>query len=453
MIDLFPFQVDACEWIREKRFALLALEMGLGKSAISIKAADVAGHLRILVLCPAVARHNWLREFQKFSSNQRQFDLIFKRSHKIGTTNSVICSYDLASQFKPHDLGKFDLLILDEGHYLKSIKTKRTQAVFGKEGYVRHAKNIWVLSGTPAPNHAGELWPLLYTFGLVSEPYDRFLEHYCTYLDGPYGRQITGTRTDRIPELKAVLNRIMLRQRATDVLKDLPSLFFQDLLIDAEPDQIDLDFKHDERFWREKRILEDAIGHCDMTSDQAMAILEGLAGSIATLRRYVGLKKVNPVAELVKQELLDTAYNKIVLFAIHTQVVDSLMEKLKEFNPVSITGSVTHEKRQQNIDAFQNDPKTRVFIGNIQAAGTAITLTAANHGLFVEQDWVPGNNAQAAKRLHRIGQSKPVFIRVASLANSFDEQVSNILMRKARELSQLFDEKKSLQFFSELTNT
>lgn len=450
--DLFPYQKEGAEFLSKKRLALLADEMGLGKSAQAIVAADAVNARRVCVLCPAVARTNWLREFEKFSRVPRLFKLVFSKSFKAERSDSIICSYDLASHFTPDHFGHFDVLILDEAHYLKSIKTKRTQKVFGREGYVRHAKKIWALSGTPSPNHAGELWPLLYTFGFVSEPFERFVEKYCTWIDTSYGRQITGTRKDTTPELKSILKRVMLRRKTQDVLKDLPQLFFQDLFVDPLADQIDINFVTDPRFIKERELLERTFGHLDMSSQEALDVLEGLAGSVATLRRYVGLKKVGPVCELIHEELSNNEYQKIVIFAHHAQVVDSIKQKLSAFHPVVISGSTPHLQRQQAIDSFQKDPKVRVFIGNIQAAGTAITLTAANQAIFVEQDWVPGNNAQAAKRLHRIGQSKPVFIRVASLAGSFDEQVSKILMRKTRELESIFDKEKPLTVFQEINS-
>ena len=78
-----------------------------------------------------------------------------------------------------------------------------------------------------------------------------------------------------------------------------------------------------------------------------------------------------------------------------------------------------------------------MLILQLQTAGVAITLTAARHALFAESDWVPATMAQAAKRLHRIGQDGGVLARVISLAGSIDERVNAIVMRKAGELAVL----------------
>jgi SNF2 family DNA or RNA helicase len=95
--------------------------------------------------------------------------------------------------------------------------------------------------------------------------------------------------------------------------------------------------------------------------------------------------------------------------------------------------------RQAAIDNFQNDPSVRCFVGQVTACNAAITLTAANQVVFAELDWTNSTNAQAAKRAHRIGQTRPVFIRVFSLANSVDEIVSRVLTNKARMISEVLD--------------
>ena len=95
------------------------------------------------------------------------------------------------------------------------------------------------------------------------------------------------------------------------------------------------------------------------------------------------------------------------------------------------------------VDAFLRDPLRRIFIGNIQAAGTAITLVGpkckCSDVVFVESSWTPMDNAQAACRVHRIGQKDGVVARMLSAAGTVDDLVNNLLVRKAREFTQLFD--------------
>jgi len=448
---LYQYQNEGIAWLQTKKLALLADEMGLGKSAQAICAANEVQAKRILVICPSIARINWMREFSKFSEHSYNFDVITKRGQKVSGPNSVICSYDLALSVAPCDLGDFDLLILDEVHFLKSTTAKRTRQILGSKGFIRHAKRTWALSGTPAPNHYGELWPLLYTFGVVSEPYERFLTKFCITLRTTYGIQILGNRKDKIPELRSILDKIMLRRTVDQVLLELPKITFNDTVV--EPGIVDLDIDSALIGWvypldrskelkelleQQKKLVLLATGETGLGRD-GMKVLEGLAKSVSTLRMYTGMQKVAPVAEMVKEELEAGVYEKIVIFAIHQNVIDGLRRRLFKHGVVTLYGGTPREKRQSHIDKFQNDPRCKVFIGNILACGTAITLTASNQVLFIEQDWVPGNNAQAAKRCHRIGQEKPVFVRCVAIDDSYDERISQILKRKSRELIELFD--------------
>ncbi len=431
-------------------------EMGLGKSAQAIRAADLVNAQRILVIAPAIARVNWSREFDKFSVFKRTFDLVFEKSFcpSKNPANSVIISYDLASQFDPKSFGQFDLLILDEAHYLKNLETKRTIKVLGKEGYVRHAKKIWTLTGTPAPNHAGELYPILFTFGCTPLSYSQFIEKYCdtipcTYSSDPTKRTIVGTKTSGIGSLRAQFSGKMLRRSAEEVMKELPEIFYSHVVVEAGDVDFDCEFPeytilkdrtHELHELLNKQLkLVDDITEIARLGKDGMKVLEGLAKSVSTLRRYTGLQKLQAVVEMVEEELMMGNYEKVVIFAIHRGVIKTLRDRLTKFKPVTLYGGTPPEKRQAHIDKFQKNPKCRVFIGNIQASGTAITLTAANQVIFIEQDWVPGNNAQAAKRCHRIGQEKPVFVRFISLKDSYDERISQILKRKTAELSEIFE--------------
>lgn len=456
MIELFPYQQEGAKWLAGRKTALLADQMGLGKTAQVIRACDLLGLNRILVVCPAVARVNWLREFEKFSTTSRPAVAVMGQRERIGDKSLVVCSYDLtlstAISSQLLRSRRWGVLVLDECHYLKAPAAKRTRAVLGRDGLVRQADRVWALSGTPAPNHPAELWPLLYTFGLVSEGYDRFVERFCLSYETPYGKQITGARRERIPELRAILGRVMLRRKKEDVMTDLPPIWYQDVVVEPGPVDIDVEpsfvqwvFPTDrtaelhQQLDRERQLVETTIKTTGAGRDGLKA-LEALSSSVSTLRRYTGLQKVQATAEMIAAELEAGAYEKVVIFAIHQGVIEGLRSRLSKFKPVTLYGGTKPEKRQRNVDKFQRSPKCRVFIGNIQAAGTAITLTAAHNVVFIESDWVPGNNAQAAMRCHRIGQTKPVTCRFVGLSGSIDEKISQVLKRKTRDLTKIFDE-------------
>lgn len=451
---LFEYQEVGAQWLANRKYALLADEMGLGKSAQAIRACSLIDAQRILILCPAIARMNWQAEWEKFSRlNLPVFVIMGARQiSKLGSAPGVtICSYDLAT--KKEILSSlvaspsWHVCILDEAHYLKSRAAKRTRAVLGI--IAPKADRLWFLTGTPAPNNAAELWPILRTMGLPVGPYQEFLARFCLTRETPYGTQIIGGKN--IPELRKIIEPVILRRRKDQVMTELPKIMFSDVLVEASPVPIDV-WEHHFREY----VLRPDLFKADMekqvqilstlTEDLgigpkggSLKILEGIAPKVKSLRRWVGLQKVQSVIKLVSQELKDGAYDKIVLFAVHKDVLSELLRGLADFGSVLIYGGTPPEKRDRAIKKFQTDPKTRVFIGQIIAAGTAINLTAAHHVMVVEADWTPANNQQAVMRCHRIGQTKPVTVRFAAIAGSIDQRIQNVLRRKTRTLVEIFD--------------
>lgn len=449
--DLFPYQIEGAKFLAGKKVALLADDMGLGKTAQSIRAADMVGAKRILVLCPAVVRSNWAAELESFGLIPRKTQIITTKKDVWSETDTIICSYDLAGM-APDDM-RFDLLILDEAHYLKERKTERTKAVYSKKGLVHKADRVWAMTGTPAPNNVSELWPLMFTFGLTKYSYPEFVRRYCKTTRTGYGLKILGSLREQIPHLRAQLAPIMLRRRKDQVLKELPPITYEDVLV--EPGPVDFGMTCDfakyvgpgysikeleDKVANERALLKTVLDvQFGSLNETAMQTLAAIAPSVSTLRKYTGLQKLDPVAKLIASELTNKQYQKIVVFAIHRDVVEGLRQRLTAFRAVSLYGGTNPGKREHNIRKFSTDPKCRVFIGNIQSAGTGITLTAAHQVLFIEQDWVPGNNAQAAMRCHRIGQEMPVTVRFVGLKDSLDSRISKILKRKTRDLTEIFD--------------
>ncbi len=431
---LFNYQILGADWLVTMRHALLADEPGLGKSAQTIRAADHLRLKRILVICPAIARINWLREFDIWSEYTRDFQIVERLGETIRPQASLICSFDYAIRNAESLAQPWDLVIIDEVHFLKSVGAKRAKAVLGKGSLVHQAGRVYALSGTPAPNHAGELWLILFVFGVTRLAYQDFLNRYCDQAPTPYGFKVVGTKKSMIPELKGLLSKIMLRRKAEEVLKDLPPVFYTQLTV--APGYVELTPEMTLQVETERQYTIDKIDQMDRLDNQAaVRMLEALAQSISTLRRYNGLQKVEAAIQLIKTELELGLYSKIVVFGIHKEVVRRIAAAFPE--AVLVTGDTSPAQRQVAIDSFQNDPKVKIFVGNIKAAGTAITLTAAHQVLFVEQEWTPGDNDQASRRVRRIGQKHFVICRFMSLATPLDEKITNILRKKTSDLTSL----------------
>ena len=436
-MSLYLYQEDGVRFLSHRNTACLADDMGLGKSVQAIAAADEIGAQTVVVLCPASARVNWIREFAKWQTKARAAGII-----RTGTDNAVplgvtICSYDLAHrQAVAAKLAALDidLLILDEGHYLKSRRARRTKAVYGKDGLASRAKTVWVLTGTPAPNNPAELWPMLNALMPMAitngsgRPMDywRFVNGFCSTVDNGFGIKITGGKN--IGNLKHRIAPYFLRRKKADVLPDLPPIRFADLVLEPGPLALQL---AEAELGPEGDAIRAAVAEAD--SDGLVSV----QSSVAALRRLTGLAKVRPVIDQVVDDL-EGGLGKIVIFAWHRDVICQISEGLTKYRPCVLHGGTSFVERQLAIDGFQQHADRRVFVGQVTAAGTAITLTAASDVLFAETSWVPADNAQAAARCHRIGQRSGVLVRFAQLNGSLDEQVTKALRRKTAVLTELF---------------
>jgi SWI/SNF-related matrix-associated actin-dependent regulator 1 of chromatin subfamily A len=121
---------------------------------------------------------------------------------------------------------------------------------------------------------------------------------------------------------------------------------------------------------------------------------------------------------------------KLVIFAYHREIVDAISDHFAD-RAVKLYGGMTDTQKNEAVDRFQNGD-AKVFVGQITAAGTGLTLTAAHTMLFAELDWVPGNIIQCEDRCHRFGQTEPVRIFHITAAGSVDARMVKALVDKQK---------------------
>ena len=454
MIDtvLLPYQIEGANWLAPKTKALLADEMGLGKTAQVITAISQTDIQDVLVVCPAIARSVWHSEKADFAT--RDFKLT---AYSFNTTfiprgrkrKQAVTVNPILSRHWP-------LLVIDECHMLANAATQSTQAVYGY--LAKRAQRVWCVSGTPARNHAGNLYTLLRMFGLIQMTYADFETRYLITKQTPYGTQVLGQR--RVEELRAILAPYILRRRKDDVLPQLPPITFSHVMVEAGPvdmqrywPEIDIGMTREETVMdeieRQQAAIDAVMGIVSVCGDGANA-LEALQRRTTATRRYVGLQKCQAVFDTIHYELQHDAYDKIVIFCYHSDVMEDLIDRFRaHYEIVSVWGATREKDRVMAEKKFQTYKRVRVFLGNILAAGVAITLTAASECAFVECSWVPSDNAQAAMRIHRIGQTRPVRVRMFGLAGTTDEKVTRVLKRKTKDLVDLFDAPEEIDLFEE----
>jgi SNF2 family DNA or RNA helicase len=256
-----------------------------------------------------------------------------------------------------------------------------------------------------------------------------FEDRYTRYRDTVYGRQVSGSKNQ--DQLRATLTSVVLRRRKDDVLPELPPLQIQDIALDPPTSGQRL---NPQAQALAGRLVWSLAVRAD-GDEQLIKALQTPDGELATLRRELGELKVPGTIRWVQERLQST--EKLLLFAWHLSVIEHLRRGLAEFDPVVITGETSPTGRVNAVELFQRRAGVRVFIGQVKAAGTAITLTAASEVAIVEPSWVPGDNVQAICRAHRLGQRDSVLASFLYLPGTLDQRIMTAFRRKAHEIAEL----------------
>ena len=415
-----PFQRAGIATLLGRPSALLGDDPGLGKTvqALGLVNADPSIQ-RILVVCPATVKLVWARHAERWLVHPRPIRVL-----NGGTTVAddggpcvVIVNFDVLPKHAAalRARGEWDLLVVDEAHYIKNPTARRTVEVLGHRHRdpAKHVEPIpahrrLFLTGTPLPNRPAELWPLLQSLDPtgLGRSWFRFHTRYCGARQQTIRARGGSLRTvwdtggaTNLEELQDLLrSSVLVRRLKADVLAELPAKRRQTVSLEP-PTEIarrdaELQARHGDLL---ARLTRDADwSHLLLAAGDTVAFEE-----ITALRHDTALAKVPLVVEHLRGYV--EAETKVVLFGHHHDVLDAISAELGQA-AVQVDGRTPLADRQAAIDRFQNDPACLVFVGSIGAAGTGITLTAAAHVVFAELDWVPGNMSQAEDRCILEGQ-------------------------------------------------
>ena len=428
-MDLFRYQNIGVQFIEEQKGnALIADEMGLGKTAQALAWCQLHPELRpVIIVVPASLKLNWEREAEMWMSDPEITILYGGIPSKIYCKDLIIINYDILTHWvKELILLQPAVIIADEIHYCKTNKAKRTRAI---KKLAKHTAHFIGLSGTPIVNRPIEFYNAIQLIAPTMFPnWMDYTKRYCDRKHTGFGWDYSGaSNTEELHQ--RLVSTIMIRRKKEDVLQELPPKIYSFLPIELSNEQeystAEQDFIEFVRTRRGKEAAERA------SNAQALAEIEGL-------KQLAVVGKLKQAIDWIEDFLQSD--QKLVVFAVHKFVITELMERFKNI-AVKVDGSVSGTNRQLAVDKFQNNAETRLFIGNIQAAGVGITLTAASNVAFLELPWTPGALVQAEDRCHRIGQKDSVNIYYLLAEETIEEKIAMLLDEKKIVLDAVLDGK------------
>lgn len=428
------------------------MDMGTGKTITTIAVAGTLYHkhkiCKMLVVCPKSIVDVWDQEFDKFAdfhyqlavldgSMQQKADTV--RYMIGGGLQVIVVNYESCWRLEA-ELMKWqpDMIVCDESSRIKNPQAKCSKSLhrLGKTS----SYNM-ILTGTPVTNSPLDLFSQ-YKFldeRIFGGSFYGFRARYAI-VGGYQNHQIIGYKN--VVELAEKAHSIAYRIRIDEAV-DLP-----EFVEEVRPVKLEQAARRVYDGIEKDSFAEILSG--DITTRNVLTQLLRLSqvtGGFVRSDEAPDAIQVSAAKLEALSDIVDTCMEerkKVVVFARFVPEIDAIAKMLtkKGIGYALIKGDV--KDRAEQVEAFQNDPDTRVFLGQLQTTGMGLTLTAGSVCVYYSLDFSYANYQQSMARVRRIGQTKRgVYIHLVA-KGTIDEKVMSALKQKADVSKLLVDDYKKL---------
>lgn len=415
-------QKEAIQKLVENKKFILADDMGLGKTTSTIIAALESGSKKVLIICPATLKINWKREIENYSDKS-----VYIAEGKNFSTDAdfVIINYDIIKNF--HDTKKkgesqildanFDLVVVDEAHYIKNATAQRTKLI---NDIVKKVDRLWLLTGTPMTSRPIDYFNLL---SLIESPVAKnwmaYAIRYCQgYQFNVGGRKVWNVMgASNLEELRDRTSGLTLRRLKENVL-DLPDKIITPVYLRLKSKMYE-------------EIMGEYYDWYDKNPEESKSLTVQFT-KLTKIRQVIADEKISQTIELA--ENIVEQGKKVIIFCNFTDSLNKICEHFGKA-AVKVDGSMSKPERQHSVDSFQENDKIKVFVGNIKAAGVGITLTAAEAVIMNDLSFLPSDHAQAEDRAYRYGQKNNVLVYYPIFENTIEGIIYDILNNKKQVIA------------------
>lgn len=472
--DLYPFQKVGAAFAVAGQQVLLAHEMGLGKSPMTVAAVRHMHEIGMsplpaLVVCTNSMKRKWQEEFEKWwpgittvvvggSATKRRAAIAERPGVTIINWESLRAHSRLAGygsihlsdkEKQPGELNAqgYRTVIADEAHRGADPKAKQTRAWW----HLSHdAAYRFALTGTPIVSSPEDLWSLLHALSPEEWPSrTKYISRYTIASLNHWGSlEVLGLRTETRSEFETLIAHRFIRATKAEVLPDLPAKVRTTRAVEMGTKQA--------------KAYKDFATHALALFDSGLLHAEDPLVRLGRLRQIAAALPVldaeGNVVSLAEPsckvdgllEVLDEAPGEpLVVFAESRKLIELCAEVLtrKKISHVQITGAVQPAQRAFNVEQFQAG-EAQVCLCTVGAGGEGITLTRASRALFLQRPWSLVQSSQAEDRIHRIGQ-EATSVEIIDLvtAGTVEEAVLGVLDGKADLLDEITRDRQRLAAF------
>lgn len=440
-LSAFDYQHEAFLAIKDKPYAAIFHEQGLGKTKIAIDLLIYWLLYRdidtVLVVTKKQLVNNWCGEFdvhtnikpRTLDNNKGSNFFVLNSTAKVIVTNFETISGE-KERMKLFLKTRNVAIIIDESTKIKNPESKLTQDFFELAPLF---KIRLIMTGTPIANRPYDIWAQVYFLDQgksLGENFKEFQSQNDLRNDLGTEKQKRELFEESVASIFNKIKDFSVRETKNSGIIHLPAKIYHSLLLPFEVKQKEMYDKV-----REEMILEIKKGdniYCD-ESEEAIKRLLRLIQISSNPRLLDDSYDVESSKEMFLDQLLERIYHlgeKAIVWSNFTGNIDMFCAKYREkYHAVKITGKMAIAERNRSVESFKKGD-AMVLFATPQSAKEGLTLTVANNAIFYDRGFNLDDYLQAQDRIHRISQEKECHIYNLMIEDSIDIWIEKLLQAK-----------------------